>query len=392
MKKFKFERSELFFFYYQMLKTNYIVDLKQFTKVSLMSRDDISQTFLIKEKRTKNLFSAKTFNINSNEFQKKISNELLYELTVICDSLPLLFVKFRGISLTDFDKEQHPVLITENTSDEKLLQIIENAKDSNSRLNWNETKKLINIYGIAFSFFFLNKHQIKNIDLKLENVFETSKYYPRINIFDFTRFESEKIKNIINFTNNQNQLNDTFSFANIVYSIVEKEKMIQEEENLQKSFLNKIQKNKTILKRYKKLIIDCISSQIDFETILDQLKNDQNFITKKVDQKEFYEYVHLLESIEDDKGQMNKKLNITYLDLNRFEKQDLIAKESLTSIYKIKNKDTEFFYTAKTINGSSFENPDKKINVLGEVIIHSHIKHPSIINFIGFSSSDFKNR
>lgn len=58
-------------------------------------------------------------------------------------------MKFIGYSSTDFNKDDNPVIETELSQKESLLNAINMERESLALSEWDKTMKLINIYGIA---------------------------------------------------------------------------------------------------------------------------------------------------------------------------------------------------------------------------------------------------
>lgn len=54
--------------------------------------------------------------------------------------------------------------------------------------DWDDTKKLINIYGIALSMKYLHHHKILHRNLKPENILLDENLYPKLAIFGLSKF------------------------------------------------------------------------------------------------------------------------------------------------------------------------------------------------------------
>ena len=70
-------------------------------------------------------------------------------------------LKFVGYSPINFKKQLKPVIVTENFSNGSLSNILEVERIKKANIQgWNETKKLINIFGIASGMSYLHSHEI----------------------------------------------------------------------------------------------------------------------------------------------------------------------------------------------------------------------------------------
>ena len=123
-------------------------------------------------------------------------------------------LKFFGYSLQNFKKQKNPVIIMEyapncnldylfylneekdflsykkridnfsyKKGNNKFIDNDEN-KDNDIFSNWNDTKKLINIYGIASAMSYLHSHNILHRGLSSEAIFLDEHLYPKVSGFD----------------------------------------------------------------------------------------------------------------------------------------------------------------------------------------------------------------
>lgn len=92
------------------------------------------------------------------------------------------------------------------------------------------------------------------------------------------------------------------------------------------------------------------------------------------------------------KEETNPKGN-QILNLNDFALQGLLRRGSFWKVFKIKEIETGKLYAAK-VSMSKIESIWSEIflNLMREVNIISKLIHPSILNFRGYSSIDFKKK
>lgn len=130
-------------------------------------------------------------------------------------------MKFKGYSLSNFKNKPNSMIIMEYTSnivlykllsyyDRDLLSIIlhkrENKKENNIFSNWNETKKLINIYRIATAISYQHRYQSHNIISKTiwfwpNRGVENQKNRWIFSTRNFITFKKQKIKRCLCFFN-----------------------------------------------------------------------------------------------------------------------------------------------------------------------------------------------
>ena len=89
-------------------------------------------------------------------------------------------LKFIGFSSVNFKNEPYPVIVMENASNNSLRRMIEIERQNRSDSIFNDTKKLINIFGIASGLAYLHSKDIIVGDLELKNIFLDDFLFPKI--------------------------------------------------------------------------------------------------------------------------------------------------------------------------------------------------------------------
>lgn len=121
-------------------------------------------------------FAAKIFKINifKHDINSEIVSVFLNELILHSHLFHPTIVKFIGYSTNNFkckyDKNR-PVMMTEYIKYGSLYEMIMNIKKGLKIPGWNETTKLIIIYGIAASMNYLHSQNNIHRDLKPNECF-----------------------------------------------------------------------------------------------------------------------------------------------------------------------------------------------------------------------------
>lgn len=142
-------------------------------------------------------------------------------------------LKFIGYSPVNFENEAKPTIVTEYASNRSLQNVIDNV--SNYK-NWNETKRLIVIYGIVAGMTYLHENSILHNDLKPSNVLLDENLYPKIADFGLSRTiakvedfpnKSINIKGTPSYIapeiwddQNYSAASDVYSFGILLYELV----------------------------------------------------------------------------------------------------------------------------------------------------------------------------
>ena len=79
-------------------------------------------------------------------------------------------LKFVGYNSNDFKDKPKPTIITEFARNGSLYFAIEKERKGLFIDGWNNTKKLINIFGVAYGMSYLLFLNILHRDLKLANI------------------------------------------------------------------------------------------------------------------------------------------------------------------------------------------------------------------------------
>lgn len=166
------------------------INLNKFTIQEKLGKGAFGKVFKVIENDTQNIYAAK---ISKSEFTKEdpelIAN-IKSEVSILSQLNHPLVLKFIGYNPIDFNHKPHPVIITEYSANKSLSNIIDLDRKHKPPKNWTDTKKLINIYGIASAMSYLHAHGIVHRDLKPANILEDENFFLKIADFGLSKIGS----------------------------------------------------------------------------------------------------------------------------------------------------------------------------------------------------------
>lgn len=290
------------------------IDLSLYTKLSKLGESSFSKEYKIKGHETDILYEASIFKSNFDALSDDEKRRTTNMINLIQNFNHPSILKFIGCSSVDFKGNNRITIVNELVANGSLCNIIDLAMKSILPPAWNDTKTLINLYGIASSMSYLHSHDILHLDLKPENVLLDDNLYPKLTDFYLaTKISDLPITNVIGtpiymapeIVKNQeySKACDVYSFALIVFELITYQKPYENINYFQlmlkisQGYRPKIPPQ--IPSSYKNLIESCWaedpSKRPTFEEILKLLKSDKEFITDSVDEEEFLNYVDFID-------------------------------------------------------------------------------------------------
>lgn len=172
-----------------------------------------------------------TVNSSMHEISKFSVNDFtnfIHELSVISQLNHPAIEKFVGYCQFKLENEPNPIFFTEYLSFGNLPYIMK--KGTEFQL-WDDTQRLICIYGIASAMSYLHSHNIIHRDLKPENIYFDEFFFPKISGFILSKELLETNESQIQgtpaylspevYTNKKyGKASDVYSFSLIVYQIM----------------------------------------------------------------------------------------------------------------------------------------------------------------------------
>ena len=172
---------------------DFFLNINRFDKGEMIKSESTYKLYQVKHKETAQIYSAKIITIKLNKMSQHEIINLSREINNLSQIKHPSILKFIGYSLTDFSGKNRPVIVTEYSSNLTISTILEQERKGKKILNWDDTQKLINIYGIAVGMKFLHSHSILHRDLTPESIFLDNNLYPKISNFGLsTHFHTQK--------------------------------------------------------------------------------------------------------------------------------------------------------------------------------------------------------
>lgn len=313
-------------------------DISKYELLERIGSGAFAVVYKIFDKTNKKIYAAKISNdeVNLSTIKSEEILLLFREVNVLASFNHPAIIKFIGFNIVSFNNLHNPIIITEYAKNESLRKVVNLETQGLSLQGWDDTKKLINIYGIASGMMYLHSHNILHRDLKPENILIDDCLCPRIADFGLSKvatFSKEKstMAKELTFSDSncmifQSQSSikgtpvymapeslkdsvyspagDVYAFSLIVYEIMTGRRPFEGFNQIQ-LYQNVIKKSvrpeltPDIPEAYKDLISSCWSENPDerptFEMIVNNLKENQSFITDLVDENDFEDYVSIID-------------------------------------------------------------------------------------------------
>lgn len=226
-----------------MTTENKFPDLNRYKLISKIGEGAFSKVYRVKDSETNIYYAAKVANlvVDEDSVDSQDSRLLFREVNLISMLNHPAVLKFVGYYQTDFENEPKPTIVTELATRGSLKDVIEMEISSISPYDWNDTKKLINIYGIASGLAFLHENSIIHRDLKPENILMDENLHPKISDFGLSKM-TDFLSVSMNFNSQKglkgtplymapemlaeeiySEYTDVYAFSFIVYEIMSAE-------------------------------------------------------------------------------------------------------------------------------------------------------------------------
>lgn len=298
------------------------LDLNIYLLQDKIGSGSFGQVFKVKDKNSGVVYAAKISHRPLEDSSDQEIRNLSREISILSKLNHPAIMKFIGFSSENFQHDPCPVIITELVSNGTLLDVINLERKSMGLPEWNDTRKLINIYGIASAMSYLHLHNIIHRDLKPANILMDDFLCPKVADFGLSKVvHSTESMSVDQSTRaikgtpiyiapevwakmDYSPACDVYAYGIIVYEIITGQEPYEA-----KSFYEIFTKISTgerpqidnlVPLSYKNLIESCWSQNPDdrptFEAIVNGIKESKDFITENVNENDFLEYVNFIDS------------------------------------------------------------------------------------------------
>ena len=303
------------------MSEEYFIYIKKYEKLEYLGEDESSKFFKIRDKKKGHFFQAK---ISFREKTNKTINIKEYvkrEINLMSKIEHPSILKFLGYSPKNFKGKDKSVIVTEYATNGSLFNMIQFEKQGRAPCGWNDTKKLICLYGIASGMSYLHRHQIIHRDLKTLNVHLDENFYPKIADFEFSKVDFQQSVGYVihsdgELKGSQNYLSpeiwteykystasDVYAYGMLIYEIITQNVPflgIPSYRVMQKVTHNERPEiDNSIPEAYNELMKLCwcqtIKDRPTFDEILLKLRTDPCFITNNINETEFQYYIKYLD-------------------------------------------------------------------------------------------------
>lgn len=314
------------------------LDFENFNKLDLIKKYEyfhtnkvFSEVYTVQQKNNGKIYLA---NISRPEEKKNHSKAFKRVVNILPQLNHPSILHFIGYSKFNQDGKSHSAVITDYYPNGTLNDMLIAEKLGKPVSGWNDTKKLIALYGIASGMAYLHSKNILHRNLKPTSILMDNSFYPKIRNFNLLiKCDDESRKKPIKGTPEymaceiimrepSSKPMDVYSFAMIAYEIVTLRHPFEEIENL--NIIRILQKvrngqypefNDSTPKAFRKLIERCWAKNPEerptFDEITHLLRTDSAFITDGVEKDEYFEYVKYVDNFSNEirKENINKCLS-----------------------------------------------------------------------------------
>lgn len=321
-----------------------------------------ANVYLVRDLNTGEIFAAKISKKIVNDTPEMLKN-LSREVNILYKLNHPAILKFICYSPTNFKQKNRPVIITEYAPNGSLYDLIRQERQSLCTQDWDDTRKLIILYGIASALAFLHSNHIVHRDLKPSNILLDKYLQPKVGDFGLSKINHQNEESMtMNSTvgikgtplyvapevwerQEYSEASDVYSFAMIMFELITAQVPFDEGSVFSIQEFVKSGRRPEIASDtpevYKFLIEQCWdqdpNNRPTFEQILQQLKNDPGFL-ENVDEDDFLNYTDF---IDDYKFSFDKEKKI---NVQNFEERQSKIFRAITrnDVKKGEEKDKEY--------------------------------------------------
>ncbi|KAK8897369.1 hypothetical protein M9Y10_015313 [Tritrichomonas musculus] len=300
------------------------IDISRFQPIDSIGSGSFSEVFRVKDIDTGEIYAAKVINFNIKDTSVNQDEKifLLREINLLSSLNHPSILKFIGFSPTNLESKSYPTIITKYEPNGSLRNILDSESSGLSPKGWDDTRKLINIYGIASALKHLHDNSIIHRDLKPENILMDEYLFPKLADFGLSKFTTFISKSLN--ADSQTEIAgtpaymapevfkqqeyskpvDVYSFSIIVYEILTGIRPFINSNFMNLMYRITVQNERPILHDYipesfQNLLKKCWDQDPEkrpnFDQIVEFLKSDRGIITKTINEDEYLDYIHYID-------------------------------------------------------------------------------------------------
>lgn len=167
------------------------ISLDDYKLIKKIGEGGYAKVYLIEHKQELKNYAAKESNEILND--QDPNSSFYKEIESHSKSGNPAILKLFGYSLTNFDDEPFPIMITEYMTNGSLGEMLNKASKGLATYDFTSTKKYIILLGIALGMKFLHFKGVIHRDLKPDNVLLDDSLYPKISDFGCSFVSPEEI-------------------------------------------------------------------------------------------------------------------------------------------------------------------------------------------------------
>lgn len=172
------------------LPSSQFIDLSKFKKLKSIGSGTYGNVYIVQEIGTDNKFAAKVAKTEEDLSNTYAAVNTVREVNILAQVFHPGLLRFVGYSPVDFSGAKFPTMVTELYSNGGLDKLLKQQVETGGKKvipGWDNTKRLINAYGIASGLVYLHSNKIIHRDLKSANVLLDAALCPRIADFGFSK-------------------------------------------------------------------------------------------------------------------------------------------------------------------------------------------------------------